>query len=90
MEGTVKEFQWTNPHTWIQLVVKDPATGQSVEWGIEGSPTTSLKRRGWSKDSLKPGDKAVVTFYQLRSGAPGGGLVKVTVNGKPVGGGAAG
>jgi hypothetical protein len=86
LEGTVKEFQWTNPHIWIQLMVDDPATGKQVEWSIEGASPNNLSQTGWVRKSLKPGDKAVVVINPLKSGtARGGSMVTVSVGGQPIG-----
>ncbi len=53
--GTVKEFEWTNPHSWIHMIVAD-TSGKAVNWSVElGSPTENA-RRGWKADSVKPGD----------------------------------
>jgi hypothetical protein len=82
VEGTIKEFQWTNPHCWVQLVVRDPATGKEVEWSLEGNGPNGLSRRGWTRTSLKPGDKAVVVIHPMRDGTLGGQLVTVTVDGQ--------
>lgn len=84
LEGTVREFQWTNPHSWIQVMVKDES-GKEVEWSIEGGSPNSLSRNGWKRDSLKPGDKVVVVTHPLKDGSPGGSLVSVSVNGERVG-----
>jgi len=84
LQGTVKEFQWTNPHAWIYLMVKD-AAGADVEWGIEGGGPNGLARFGWTRTSLKPGDKAVIVVHPLRDGTSGGQLVNVTVNGQRLG-----
>jgi hypothetical protein len=83
LEGTVKEFQWTNPHTWVQLVVKQP-NGTEEEWSIEGASPNALSRQGWSRLVMKPGDKAVISIHPLKDGTHGGALVSATVNGKPV------
>ena len=85
LEGTVKEFQWTNPHSWIQLVVKD-ASGKDVEYSIEGGSPNGLSRSGWKRTSLKPGDKAVAVIHPLKDGTNGGSLVSVSVNGVQIGG----
>ena len=85
LEGTIKDFQWTNPHCWIQVVVKDQA-GKEVEWSIEGGSPNGLGRQGWKRTSLKPGDQAQVTIHPLKDGTTGGSLVKVSVNGVQVGG----
>jgi hypothetical protein len=84
LEGTIKEFQWTNPHTWIQVLVKD-ASGKEVEWSIEGGSPNSLSRSGWKRTSIKPGDKATVVIHPLKNGSPGGSLMRITVNGQLVG-----
>jgi hypothetical protein len=84
IEGTVKSFQWTNPHTWIQLMVKD-ANGNEAEWSIEGQSPNGLVRQGWQKLSLKAGDHAVVVIHPLKDGTTGGSVVRVTVNGELVG-----
>ncbi|HEU4625230.1 MAG TPA: DUF6152 family protein [Steroidobacteraceae bacterium] len=84
LEGTIKEFQWTNPHTWTQVLVKD-ASGNEVEWSIEGGSPNSLSRAGWKRTSMKPGDKAVVVIHPLKNGQPGGSLIRITINGQPLG-----
>ncbi len=85
LEGTIKEFQWTNPHSWIQLVVKD-ASGKEVEYSIEGGSPNGLSRSGWKRTSLKAGDKAVAIIHPLKDGTNGGSLVSVSVNGVQIGG----
>lgn len=85
LEGVIKEFQWTNPHTWVQLLVKQP-NGQEVEWSIEGGPPNGLARQGWSRKSLKAGDKVVLQVHPLKDGTAGGSLVSASVDGKAVGG----
>jgi hypothetical protein len=82
VSGTVKELQWTNPHIWVQVINRDPATGKDVEWSIEGGSPNNLARKGWSRNSMKVGDKVVVVIHPLKNGENGGSLVKVTVNGQ--------
>jgi hypothetical protein len=91
LEGTVKDVQWTNPHIWIQLVVKDAATGKETEWSIEGPSPNMLVRAGWTRNQLKTGDKALVAFHPLKTAASvkGGSLASVTVNGQQIFGGRA-
>jgi hypothetical protein len=84
LEGTIREFQWTNPHTWTQVMVKD-ASGKEVEWSIEGGSPNSLSRSGWKRTSIKPGDKAVLVIHPLKDGSAGGSLVTISVNGQRVG-----
>ena len=84
LTGTIKEVQWTNPHIWVQVMVADPATGKDVEWSIEGGSPNNLSRKGWSRGSMKAGDKVSIVIHPLKNGDSGGSLVKVTVNGQPL------
>jgi Family of unknown function (DUF6152) len=85
IDGTIKDYQWTNPHVWIDLVVLDPATNQTVLWSIEANSTAIQTRMGWSRTSLKPGDKATIVLHPLRTGEVGGSLVSGNVNGAEIG-----
>ena len=76
--GTVKEFQWTNPHSWIELDVPD-AKGAMEAWGIEALSPNYLARRGWRRDTLKPGDKVSVVIHPLRDGSHGGSFVRAVL-----------
>jgi hypothetical protein len=76
LNGVVKEFQWTNPHSWIELEAK--RNGQVQNWSIETSSPLGLKRNGWSKQSLKAGDEVSVVIHPLKDGRNGGSLVSVT------------
>ena len=81
LNGTVKDFQWSNPHSVI-FVVRAAAGGRAEEeWSVE-LPTSpgNLSRLGWSKHSLKPGDKVSVEVNPLRDGHHGGSLKKVTLS----------
>ena len=85
LEGVVKEFQWTNPHVWLQILVSD-AKGQTTEWSLEAGAPGMLTRTGWKSSMLKANDKVSVVIHPLKSGAPGGSLVKVTLpNGRVMG-----
>jgi hypothetical protein len=84
IEGTVKEFQWTNPHIWVQVNVTG-ADGKVVEYSIEGGSPNGLRRQGWTKDTMKPGDKIVMKMHPMKDGTPGGSFMSATVNGKPLG-----
>ena len=75
--GEVKEFQWANPHVWLQLVTHDEA-GRPVEWSIEMASVNILARQGWKKASFKPGDKVTVVINPLRDGSHGGSLIRAT------------
>jgi Family of unknown function (DUF6152) len=76
LTGIVKEFQWTNPHAWIQINVKG-ANGRVVEWGAECGSPNMMVRSGWKKSLLKPGDTVTVTVNPLRDGGPNGSLVTI-------------
>ena len=78
ISGTVSDFQWTNPHSWIWLDVPT-ASGGSEQWGIEGMSPNFLERRGWSKRTLKIGDKVTVVVHPVKNGGKGGSFVRVTL-----------
>jgi hypothetical protein len=85
LAGTVVEWQFVNPHTFIVLEVVDEATGAKVVWSVEGGNTAGLFRRGWTPNTLKAGDRIIVTVRPLRSGAPGGNYSNVRwADGQPV------
>ncbi len=85
VSGTVKEFQWTNPHSYIQLLAKDSA-GKQVEWSMEMGAPMYLYARGLRPSSLKAGMPVSITINPLRSGAPGGVVLDIkTPDGKLIG-----
>jgi hypothetical protein len=85
LTGTVRQFQWTNPHSYIQLVVKNDQ-GQDEEWNLEMAAPTYLYNLGWRPATVKTGDTLTVTIAPLRKGGNGGLLLKaVTADGKPIG-----
>ena len=71
LEGVVREFKYTSPHTFILLEVK-AQDGSTTVWNLEGGTPSALVRDGWSSQSLKPGDELKMMVAPLRSGAPGG------------------
>ncbi|HEX4074058.1 MAG TPA: DUF6152 family protein [Candidatus Acidoferrales bacterium] len=78
--GTVKEFQWTNPHCWIQVLVPDPSNPAAapVEWGVEMGAPVELMRKGWKPGSLNAGDQVTIVINPLRDGQHGGLVLSVT------------
>ena len=72
LEGTVVEWRFVNPHCFIVLEVTDEGSGEKKTWSLEGGNTAGLFRRGWTPDTLKPGDEIILTVRPLRSGALGG------------------
>lgn len=78
LEGTIEEFQWTNPHAWIQVAVPGPG-GELVEWSIEcGSPNT-LSRRGWTPSMLTPGETVSIVANTMKDGTPAALFVSMTL-----------
>ena len=75
LEGTVKDFQWTNPHTFIQLRVE--TDGKTVEWSLEGGSPNILARDGWKRAALSVGEKVRILIYPLKNGQPGGSFLEV-------------
>jgi hypothetical protein len=76
LKGTVKELQWTNPHAFVEVMVRD-GTGAATQWSVEGGSVSNLTRQGWSRTSLKPGDEIEITIHPLKRGEHGGALVQV-------------
>ena len=71
LNGTVKELEWTNPHIWFYLDVKDDA-GKVANWGFSGAPPGVLMRRGITKDSMKIGDTIHVEGFRAKDGSTNG------------------
>ena len=78
LDGTVKEFQWTNPHSWILLTVSD-TQGKAEQWAIEMGGPSGLARQGWVPKTLTPGMKVQAIIHPLRDGTPGGQFMAVTL-----------
>ena len=70
LDGTVHEFQWTNPHSFIELDVR--TNGQPKRWSIELNSPNNLTRQGWRRTSLRAGDRVSVRVAPLRNGHAGG------------------
>ena len=68
LTGAVTRLDWTNPHAWIYIDVKDD-TGKVVNWGFELASPNGLMRAGWTRFSLKPGDVVTVEGTQARNGS---------------------
>jgi uncharacterized protein DUF6152 len=81
LQGTVKEFEWTNPHSWLRVMVTDEKTGQLALWALELSSPARLKRMGMSADSVKAGDAVSVTFHPMKDGARGGQFLQAVLPG---------
>lgn len=79
LTGTIKEFQWTNPHTWVWIVVPGANGAPAKEWGIEGMSPNFLGRRGWTMHTLKPGDRVTIVIHPVKNGGTGGSFLRVTL-----------
>ena len=69
LTGIVTKVEWTNPHVWIYLNVKDPATGEVTNWGAELGPPHGLQRNGWRRDTLAIGTEISVDGFLARNGS---------------------
>lgn len=72
VSGTLKSFEWTNPHCWLHITAVDPASGKNVEWAFEMGSVPQIAAQGWKADSVKAGDKITVTAHPLKDGSRGG------------------
>ena len=76
--GTVTEFRWGNPHSWIHIDVADK-DGKVGNWAVEMDPASHLSREGWRSSTLKAGDKISVLVFPLRNDEKGGQYISVTL-----------
>ena len=79
LNGTVKELEWTNPHSWLRIMVEDAATHQPRQWSIELASVGQQSRIGWTPTTVKPGDKVAVEINPLKDGTRGGTLLLITL-----------
>ncbi len=87
LTGTVTEFQWTNPHVFIEIDVSDEK-GTVKHWSVEMGSPSILMQSGWKFKDVKAGDKVTVRINPLRDGRPGGLLLQVTLaDGRALGNG---
>jgi len=77
VQGTVKEFQYTNPHSWLQVLVVG-ADGKNVEWGFETEGPSTLLRSGIKAKTFQPGDKVTIVASPMRDGRPAGAWISAT------------
>lgn len=73
--GTVKEFQFTNPHSWIQVLVETKPGEAPQEWSVEWGSPNQLGRNGIRPSTFKPGSKVTLRVRPMRDGSPAGGFV---------------
>jgi hypothetical protein len=77
--GTVKQFKWANPHSWIEIDVPNKDKGTVETWNVEMTAPGILARAGWKSNTVKPGDKVSIACYALTTGDPGGIFVSLTL-----------
>jgi hypothetical protein len=78
VEGTVKQFRWANPHSWMEIEVPNSKGGTDL-WNFEMTSPAILVRAGWKSTSLKSGDKVKVAGRPFKNGDPGGLFMSVTL-----------
>jgi len=79
LTGIVTKVEWTNPHVWFYINVKDAQSGQVTNWGAEMGPPHGLQRRGWRQNTLKIGDQLTVSGSLAKNGAKRMNASKVTL-----------
>ena len=85
LEGTVKEFQWTNPHSWVLVMVPN-ASGKPEQWAVELNSVSLLAAKGWRPKTVLPGDKVAITFHPMRNGSHAGSYMAIKLpSGKVMG-----
>lgn len=79
VHGTVREFQYTNPHSWLLVMAPGP-DGRAVEWSFETEGPSTLMRNGVKPQSFRPGDQVTVRANPMRDGRPAGSLISVRMD----------
>jgi hypothetical protein len=79
LEGTVRDFNWSNPHISVDLYVEGKNGAPGKVWTIEASSTGVMGRAGWTKHTMNPGDKVAILCSPLRDGGSGGSITTVTL-----------
>ena len=74
--GTVKDFEWTNPHSWLRIMVTD-AQGQAKQWDIEMVAPGVLAKQGWIPKTIRPGMNVTAIIHPLKDGSLGGQFMAV-------------
>lgn len=78
VEGTVKQFKWANPHSWVEIEVPDKKGGFEI-WNAEMTSPSILVKAGWKKTSLEAGEKVKLVVNPMMNGTPGGLFVSITL-----------
>jgi len=79
LAGVIKQYQFANPHVWIEVLVPDKKAGRDVQWSIEGEGPAIMARMGLGPSVLKAGDKVKIRAHPLRDGRPGGSFIEITL-----------
>jgi hypothetical protein len=88
ISGTVTEWQWTNPHSWLELNVPSRDGRTVAHWSLESGSVHTLTRLGWRSKMVKPGDKVIVTINPMKDGSNGGAMQSIVfANGSKISGG---
>jgi hypothetical protein len=82
MTGSVTKIEWTNPHSWFYIDVKDPQTGKVENWGFETGNPVALVRQGWTRDTMKIGMVVTIEGTRAKDGTTRGNARNILVNGK--------
>ncbi|MEE8439271.1 MAG: DUF6152 family protein [Micropepsaceae bacterium] len=75
--GVVREFQWTNPQVLIWVYIEEEGEDEPVTWAVEMTSVGNLRREGWNRETLEPGDNVELLINPLRNGGPGGGFYAI-------------
>jgi hypothetical protein len=86
LTGVVTKVEWTNPHVWFWVNVKDEKTGQLTNWGLEMGSPNALQREGWSPNTMKLGMIVTVNASRAKDGSNKANTSAVIVDGKRLGG----
>jgi len=69
LQGYVTKVEWTNPHVWFYMSVKDATTGKTALWGFERGPPHGLQGQGWQRETMKLGDEVIVEGSLAKNGS---------------------
>jgi hypothetical protein len=78
LQGVIAQFEWTNPHSQVHLDVTDEH-GNVTHWNFETQPPSILTHAGWTRNSLKPGDRVTLLAHPVKNGAPVGIVTSITL-----------
>ena len=79
LTGAVTKVEWTNPHVYFYIDVKDEKTGKVTNWALEMGAPAVIQRSGWKRTSMKIGDLVIVDGFQAKNGQPHGNARTVTL-----------